>query len=66
MATVSATSSIEPRTPQGVFRNEPFVDFKDPENARAMRAALEAVGAKLGREYGLIIGGERVKTADKI
>jgi 1-pyrroline-5-carboxylate dehydrogenase len=66
MATVSVTSSIQPRTPQGVFANEPFVDFKKPENARAMRAALEAVGAQLGREYGLIIGGERIKTADKI
>ncbi len=66
MATVSVTSSIEPRTPQGVFRNEPFTDFKDPANVRAMRIALEAVGALLGREYGLIIAGERIKTADKI
>lgn len=66
MATVSVTSSIQPRSPQGAFRNEPFVDFKKPESARAMRAALEAVGAQLGREYDLIIGGERVKTTDKI
>ncbi len=66
MATVSITSSIQPRSPQGGFRNEPFIDFKNPENARAMRAALEAVGAQLGREYDLVIGGGRVKTADKI
>ena len=31
-----------------------------------MREALENVGAQLGREYNLIIGGERIKTAEKI
>ena len=31
-----------------------------------MRAAIERVRGQLGREYDLIIGGERVKTADKI
>jgi 1-pyrroline-5-carboxylate dehydrogenase len=66
MATVGITASIEPRTPQGAFRNEPFTDFKNPENVRAMQYALESVGGLLGREYGLIIAGERVKTADKI
>jgi 1-pyrroline-5-carboxylate dehydrogenase len=57
---------IQPRTPQGPFVNEPFVDFKSPANERAIRAALELVATELGREYSLIIGGERVKTADKI
>ncbi|MFP5204541.1 MAG: L-glutamate gamma-semialdehyde dehydrogenase [Acidobacteriota bacterium] len=66
MATANAPRSIQPRTPQGVFANEPFVNFKDPENARAMRTALEAVSGQLGREYSLIIGSERIKTRDKI
>jgi 1-pyrroline-5-carboxylate dehydrogenase len=66
MATVSSTRTIQPRTPQGVFVNEPFCNFKDAENARAMRVALDDVSGQLGREYGLIIGGERVRTQDKI
>ena len=66
MTTFALPTSIQPRTPQGVFANEPFVDFKAPENERAMRTALERVALELGREYGLIIGGERVKTSDKI
>jgi 1-pyrroline-5-carboxylate dehydrogenase len=52
--------------PQDVFANEPVTDFMAPENARAMRAALDEVAAQLGREYDLIIGGERLKTDDKI
>ena len=36
------------------------------DNARAMRAALAHVGAQLGREYDLIIGGHREKTSGKI
>jgi len=60
------STSIQPRTPQGVFANEPFVDFRMPENERAMREALERVALELGREYSLIVGGERLTTADKI
>src|SRR3954462_14009887 len=52
--------------PEGPFRNEPFTDFSRPENARAMRAALDKVRAELGREYSLIIGGENIKTTGKI
>lgn len=66
MVTASISSSIQLHSPQGVFANEPFVDFNAPENARAMRAALDDVASQLGREYDLIIGGERLKTEDKI
>src|SRR5436305_4959210 len=52
--------------PEGPFRNEPLTDFSRPENARAMRAALEKVRAELGREYSLVIGGENIKTTGKI
>lgn len=44
------------------FRNEPFTDFSKEENAVAMRSAIEKVRRELGREYPLIINGERIKT----
>ena len=47
------------------FRNEPFTDFSKEENASAMRAALEKVKGELGREYPLVIGGERINTDSK-
>ena len=31
-----------------------------------MKSALEQVASQLGREYDLVIGGHRLKTADKI
>ena len=66
MATTSLTSKIQPRSPQGEFKNEPFIDFKLPENASAMQAALELVARQLGREYSLVIGGQQLKTEAKI
>jgi 1-pyrroline-5-carboxylate dehydrogenase len=66
MATATLPTSIQPRAPQGSFRNEPFTDFKHPDQARGMREALERVAAQLGREYDLVIGGERFKTEGKI
>ncbi len=47
------------------FKNEPSVDFSNPENTRRMRAAIEKVRNELGREYDLVIGGRRVKTEEK-
>src|SRR5258708_25015704 len=66
MATVEAP--VRPRTTQhlGPCVNERFFDYRNEENARRMRAAIAKVRGKLGREYDLIIGGKRVKTADKI
>lgn len=46
------------------FRNEPFTDFSKEENARAMREALAQVKSELGRDYPLVIGGERIETGD--
>lgn len=48
------------------FRNEPFTDFTKEENAQAMRAAIEKVRGQLGREYPLVIGGERITTDSKL
>src|SRR5215203_2204039 len=47
------------------FRNEPFTDFSVAENADAMRAAIEQVRQELGREYPLVINGEKISTAKK-
>jgi len=65
MATLEAPP-IPVRLHEGPFVNEPMLDFTRHENARKMRAGIEKVRGQLGHEYDLIIGGERVKTADKI
>jgi len=66
MAIAGVSPAIQPRSPQGVFANEPFTDFADPENARSIRRALDYVASHLGVEYNLIIGGKRLKTAERI
>ncbi|HYO62774.1 MAG TPA: L-glutamate gamma-semialdehyde dehydrogenase [Pyrinomonadaceae bacterium] len=48
------------------FRNESFTDFSREENARAMREAIEKVRGQLGREYPLVIGGERVMSGQTL
>ncbi|MGH9971634.1 MAG: L-glutamate gamma-semialdehyde dehydrogenase [Pyrinomonadaceae bacterium] len=48
------------------FRNEPLTDFSKEENAQAMRAALEKVKTELGREYPLVIGGQRITADNKL
>jgi 1-pyrroline-5-carboxylate dehydrogenase len=49
-----------------MFSNEPFTDFTNPENVRSVRQALDLVASHLGVEYSLIIGGKRLKTAERI
>jgi 1-pyrroline-5-carboxylate dehydrogenase len=66
MPTAEMPTVILPRSPQGEFRNEPFVDFSNHENAHAMKEALVHVGDMLGHEYELVIGGERLRTSGKI
>src|SRR3954449_2392151 len=66
MATVHLTHSAPSSSLLPPFSNEPFVDFSEPENKRRMQAALDEVRAKLGREYDIIIGGRRLRTAGKI
>jgi 1-pyrroline-5-carboxylate dehydrogenase len=48
------------------FVNEPFLDFTDSAIKRGMLAALAEVESELGREYDLVIGGKRLRTAEKI
>ncbi len=66
MATMEAPPRVQSRLHEGPFKNQQFVDFTKEENARKMRTALDKVRGQLGREYDLIIGGKRIKTADKI
>ncbi|CAN5637070.1 L-glutamate gamma-semialdehyde dehydrogenase [soil metagenome] len=47
------------------FRNEPFIDYSLPENAEAMRAAIEKVRSELGREYPSVINGEKITLDSK-
>jgi 1-pyrroline-5-carboxylate dehydrogenase len=50
----------------GEFKNEALVDFTNPEIAAKMEKALRQVGANLGKDYPLIVGGERITTDNKI
>ncbi len=59
------TTQIQTRMPQGRFVNEPFTDFSHGRHAQEMQAALRWVGDQLGREYPLVIGGERVSAGAK-
>jgi 1-pyrroline-5-carboxylate dehydrogenase len=66
MATMEAPPRMQTRLHDTPYKNEAFVDFTKEENVRKMRNALDKVRGQLGREYDLIIGGKRIKTADKI
>ncbi len=48
------------------FRNEPYTDFSTPENRQLMEAALRQVKAEFGKDYDLLVAGERLSTADKL
>ena len=63
----TTTSPSTQATPvRAAFKNEPFLDFSDPENRRQMLAALEQVGSQLGRDYDMVIGGRRVASSSVI
>jgi 1-pyrroline-5-carboxylate dehydrogenase len=66
MATMEAPPRVQTRLHETPYKNEAFVDFTKEENVRKMRNALDKVRGQLGREYDLIIGGKRIKTAEKI
>ncbi len=64
MATVETT--VTPISITSPFRNEPYLDFKNPENARRMKEALARVRSELGREYDIVIGNRLIKSNTKI
>jgi 1-pyrroline-5-carboxylate dehydrogenase len=47
------------------FRNEPFTDYSQPENQIAMQAAIEGVRSELGKEYPIVINGEKITLESK-
>lgn len=47
------------------FKNEPLTDFSKAKNRKAQEAALEKVRSEMGREYPIVIGGEKVYTQMK-
>lgn len=48
------------------YKHEPFTDFSVKKNRQEFEAALKLVEFELGKDYSLIIGGERVATEQKI
>ncbi|MDQ2712364.1 MAG: L-glutamate gamma-semialdehyde dehydrogenase [Acidobacteriota bacterium] len=48
------------------FVNEPYTDFTKPENVELTRKALTKVRAELGKEYDLLIAGDRRRTPGKL
>src|SRR4051812_37186804 len=48
------------------YKNEPYLDWMDESNQKAMRAALEEVEGSLGKSYPAIIGGKPVETDGEI
>jgi len=49
------------------FRHEPLSNFKSsPSDRHRMEYALEEIREELGTDHDLVIGGERIKTTDKI
>ncbi|MEA2641090.1 MAG: 1-pyrroline-5-carboxylate dehydrogenase [Chloroflexota bacterium] len=48
------------------FVNEALTDFSQPESREAFAHALAQVDGEIGREYPLVIGGERVTTGEWI
>jgi 1-pyrroline-5-carboxylate dehydrogenase len=59
-----ATAEVKLHVPE--FTNEPFVDFSQPQNQKAMQDALAKVAGELGREYPMYIGGQKVFTTEKM
>ncbi|MEO8026509.1 MAG: aldehyde dehydrogenase family protein, partial [Bryobacteraceae bacterium] len=61
---MSTATSLERGAALPAFKNEPYADFTKPETKAAMEAALAKARAELGKDYELLIDGERIKTGD--
>jgi 1-pyrroline-5-carboxylate dehydrogenase len=48
------------------YKHEPFTDFTNEANKAAFEQALVNVNEIMGRDYSLVINGERISTEDKI
>lgn len=64
--TLHDTDPTKPAQGLPKFRNEAFIDFGISDVHRGMQEALRTAEAELGREYALVIGGERVTASRKL
>ncbi|MBM2846743.1 MAG: 1-pyrroline-5-carboxylate dehydrogenase, partial [Bacteroidetes bacterium] len=48
------------------FNNEPLTDWSRPANRKKQEAALAKVRSEFGKEYPIVIGGERIITGQKL
>src|SRR5947209_8535220 len=55
-----------PPTQLGPFTNEPYTDFTKPDKAGGVRAALAKVRSQFGKEYDLLIAGDRRRSDSKL
>ncbi|MBS4028587.1 MAG: L-glutamate gamma-semialdehyde dehydrogenase [Ignavibacteriales bacterium] len=47
------------------FKNEPFIDYSNPNNRKKQEAAIQKIQSSLGKEFPIIIGGEKIFTKEK-
>ncbi|MBI4535080.1 MAG: aldehyde dehydrogenase family protein, partial [Ignavibacteriae bacterium] len=47
------------------FKNEPYVDWSKAPNRKKQEMALASLTAELGKEYPIVIGGERIYSQEK-
>ncbi|MEW6510528.1 MAG: L-glutamate gamma-semialdehyde dehydrogenase [Bacteroidota bacterium] len=47
------------------FRNEKTIDWSNPTSRKKQESALAALRAELGKEYPIVIGGERITASEK-
>jgi len=66
MATTLSSATVANVTSPKPFVNEPFLDFTSGDNRRSMEAALRQVTSELGHEYDMVVGGNRLRTTEKI
>jgi RHH-type proline utilization regulon transcriptional repressor/proline dehydrogenase/delta 1-pyrroline-5-carboxylate dehydrogenase len=53
-------------TPSDAYQNASLTNFVYRDSQEKMRAAIEQIRGRLGREYSIIIGGDRIRTGKTI
>ncbi len=48
------------------FKNEPYTDYSVEANRQALKREIERLHSEAGREFPIVIGGEEIRTDDKI
>ncbi|HLJ17205.1 MAG TPA: L-glutamate gamma-semialdehyde dehydrogenase [Bryobacteraceae bacterium] len=66
MSDATRSAIATPELSLSEFANELHTDFSRPENREALQRAAARVRSELGLEYDLLIGGEHVRTEQKL